>query len=66
MLWDQSTALFLLDPARFAAVEAVGPDQSAAVGQQFEPRQEDGSPRAAAATLRALWTQWTSRAAGIP
>lgn len=66
MLWDQSTALFLLDPARFAAVEAAGPDPSAAVGQQFEPRQVDGSPRAAAATLRALWTQWTSRAAGIP
>jgi hypothetical protein len=66
MLWDQSTALFLLDPARFAAVEAAGPDASAAVGQQFEPRQVDGSPRAAAATLRALWTQWTSRAAGIP
>jgi len=66
MLWDQSTALFMLDPASFAAVDAPGPDPSAAVGQQFEPRQVDGSRRAAAETLRALWTQWTSRAAGIP
>lgn len=66
MLWDQSTALFLLDPTRFAAVDAANPDQSAPVGQEYEPRLVDGSRRATAATLRALWTQWTSRAAGIP
>ncbi len=64
LLWDQATAIFLLDPRRFAEGDPLG--QLLLAGQQRQPRLLHGSHLATANTLRALWTDWTNRAAKFP
>ena len=59
LLWDQSTALFLLDPGRFTVhvVDA----QSAAGVQHYEPRLVGGSHAKTVKSLRSFWTAATNR-----
>jgi hypothetical protein len=64
LLWDEATAIFLLDPARFAAVGLAGHPFWG--GQWQQPRLVNGSHLATTESLRAFWTDWTNRAAKFP
>ena len=64
LLWDQTTALFLIEPHRFAATSP--PDHGSLDGTQWQPRLVDGSHLATAKALRLLWTELTNRAARFP
>ncbi len=61
LLWDQSTALFLLDPSRFAF--QVPEAQPAGRGGHYEPKLVDGSHQETVASLRDFWTASTNRGA---
>jgi hypothetical protein len=61
LLWDQTTALFLIDPGRFSRHSPGGNVADPSV--HYEPKLVAGSHAKTAMALRSLWTEATNRSA---
>jgi len=61
LLWDQTAAMFLLHPERFALYYP--PTDPGAGGKHYEPIVIDGSHEKTVKMLREMWTETTNRSA---
>lgn len=58
LLWDQSAALFLLDPSKFSLY--INPDKPKEKGLHYQPTLVDGSHEKTVNRLRQMWTTYTN------